>query len=71
VFRGPIEAVERAFLDGRGQGPNLWWPEDWARVVATDVYASATYVAGSRGLIDDLLASEHAAALVSPTDPLH
>jgi hypothetical protein len=38
--------------------PNLWWPEDHAWCVATEIDLQSTYVAGSRACIDSLLA-EH------------
>ena len=37
------------------QSPNLWWPEDRAWFVATEVDLSSTYVGGSRELVRALL----------------
>lgn len=56
LARGPIE---RAF-DSFGshpwdQSPSLWWPEDRAWVVATEVDFAWTYVGGTAGLIERLL----------------
>ncbi|HSJ51056.1 MAG TPA: hypothetical protein VLA90_07210 [Actinomycetota bacterium] len=71
MFTGPISAVETAFLRGWHQLPNLWWPDDRAWVVATEIYASSTYVAGSRGLLEDLLTSpDLRAEAADPGEPL-
>jgi hypothetical protein len=52
---------------GEHQGPSLWWPEDRAWVVGNEVDSDATYVAGSRALVNDLL---HAYSLqVTEVDP--
>lgn len=45
------------------QSPNLWWPEDQAWCVATDIDLCWTYVAGSKGAIAGLCASEVLEAL--------
>ena len=50
LFCGPIDAI-KAFLarDGPfwGDSPNIWWPEDRAWCVATDIDLYDTYVSGS------------------------
>ncbi len=38
------------------QRPNLWWPEDHAWCVATEIDLNTTYIAGTQALIDTLLA---------------
>lgn len=43
---------------GDDRGPSLWWPEDRAWVVASEVDSDSLYVAGSRPLIDDLLRAD-------------
>ncbi len=40
---------------GRVRSPNLWWPNDRAWVVGTDVDGDDTLVAGSQTLIDAIL----------------
>ncbi|MEM9712252.1 MAG: hypothetical protein AAGA17_08555 [Actinomycetota bacterium] len=52
LFRGGPDAV-LAFGD-RGEGPNLWWPDDGAWCVATDVDLPWTYVGASASTIDEL-----------------
>lgn len=49
------------------QSPNIWWPEDRAWVVATEIDDCTTYVGASRACIDDLLASSALEAV--PSDP--
>ena len=63
LFQGPLDGV-MAFLDRRGtpfweDSPNVWWPEDRAWYVATDIDLYDTYVGGSGECIQ-------AAALVQP-----
>lgn len=38
------------------QSPNLWWPDDRAWIVATDIDLPWTDIAGSRGCIEEILA---------------
>jgi hypothetical protein len=40
------------------QAPNLWWPDDRAWVVATDVDYAWTYIGGTSELIDRLLSDD-------------
>jgi len=40
------------------QSPNLWWPDDRAWFVATDIDYAWTYIGGSTELIDQLLADD-------------
>ncbi|TCK64486.1 hypothetical protein [Curtobacterium sp. PhB136] len=54
-----------------GHTPQLLWPEDHAWVVATEVDADSTLVAGPRGLIADVLADDRFEAFeVSAVDDL-
>jgi hypothetical protein len=43
--------------------PNLWWPDDRAWCVATDIDLDSTYVGGSAALARDLLGDERFEAL--------
>jgi hypothetical protein len=52
-----------------GQSPNLWWPEDRAWCVATEIDFTWTYVAGTAELVDDLIACPGLEVLV--TEPTH
>ena len=71
LFRGPIDAI-MAFLagDGRfwGRSPNLWWPEDHAWCVATDIDLCDTYVGGSQKCIKAILTNPHLEALPTSLD---
>jgi hypothetical protein len=51
LFRGSLSDAE-----GWEDGPNLWWPEDRAWCVASEIDHSYSYVAGSAELINELLA---------------
>ena len=51
LFRGSI-AQAVAWQDG----PNLWWPDDRAWCVASEIDLVHTYVGGSKALIADLIA---------------
>jgi hypothetical protein len=46
---------------------NLWWPDDHAWVVATDVYATSTLIGGSAACIAAVLADDQIEAL--PAEP--
>jgi hypothetical protein len=50
LFKGSI-----AHAQGWDEGPNLWWPEDRAWCVASEIDFPYTYVGGSKALIDDIL----------------
>ena len=55
LYEGPIGAAV-AFVDSEGQTPNLWWPQDRAWCVASEIDLSWTYVGGSAALVASLLA---------------
>ena len=59
LFRGPLDAIgsfiEPAFF-GHAQSPNIWWPEDRAWCVATDIDMFDTYIGGSAECIEQILA---------------
>jgi len=50
LFRGSI-----AQAAGWQDGPNLWWPDDRAWCVASEIDLPHTYVGGSKELIADLI----------------
>jgi hypothetical protein len=50
LFKGSIAQAQ-----GWEDGPNLWWPDDRAWCVASEIDFPYTYVAGSKALIDDIL----------------
>jgi hypothetical protein len=45
-------------FDGDSSSPNLWWPEDRAWIVVTEIDYAWTYVGGSGSLVERLLANE-------------
>lgn len=56
LLRGPIEAATYSFEEKPfEQSPNLWWPEDSAWFVATEIDFSWTYVGGSADCIEAIL----------------
>ncbi|GAA2071742.1 hypothetical protein GCM10009801_23730 [Streptomyces albiaxialis] len=76
LFTGPVGAARqvsiglgRPYANEFRDGPHLWWPEDRAWVVATDIDLDSTYVACSASLAAALLAGEGPEAVaVSPHD---
>jgi hypothetical protein len=72
LFQGPIDAVSAFGCAGTPwQPPNLWWPDDRAWFVSTDIDLASTYVGGSRASIEAILADERLEALPSNAhDPL-
>ena len=71
LFRGPIDAV-MAFLVWKDpwwwDSPNIWWPDDRAWCVATDIDLVDTYVGGSQECIDAVLNHPDLEALPSTLD---
>ena len=71
LFRGSIDAV-MAFLVREnhfwGYSPSIWWPEDRAWCVATDIDLFDTYVGGSRACIGAVLNHPNLEALPTTLD---
>jgi hypothetical protein len=64
LYRGPVEAaVATVGLAGDQQTANLWWPEDRAWCVATEIDLPSTYVGGQAGLIERLVSDDRIEAL--------
>ncbi len=57
LFRGLVEAAGAFEAGGSFTSPNLWWPDDRAWIVITEIDGYSTYVGGSRAAIGDVLAS--------------
>jgi hypothetical protein len=55
LCRGPLAAA-CSFYDMIGATPSIWWPEDHAWIVVTEVDSYSTYVGGSRAAADSILA---------------
>lgn len=64
VFEGEIESALQFIWDGFcDQPPNMWWPEDRAWFVATEIDECATYVGGSKQAVEAVLAHSDLEAL--------
>jgi hypothetical protein len=50
LFRGPVARAE-----GWEHGPNLWWPDDHAWCVASEIDFPYTYVGGPSELIEEIV----------------
>jgi len=70
LLTGPITALRTSLCTQPWwQSPSLWWPDDRAWCVETDVDLMSTYIGGSRKCIAELVAHEDLeAATVEPTD---
>ncbi len=64
IFRGPLDGVlsfyEWSFFH---RSPNIWWPEDRAWFVATEIDFNNTFVGGSVACIERVLAHPELEAL--------
>lgn len=72
LYRGPAECALLHRPDGSyAQTANLWWPEDRAWCVATEVDLPWTYVAGSVALVRSLVGDPGLEAIeVAPGSPV-
>ena len=68
LMSGPLSTA-RALTDAAGgSSPNLWWPEDRAWFVSTEVDGFSTYVGGTAPMIDALIASPTIEAVQASVD---
>jgi hypothetical protein len=67
LLEGPLDALAE-FYEGHRDPPSMWWPDDDAWCVGTDIDLMTTYIGGSRAAIDALLADEQIEALAVPVD---
>jgi hypothetical protein len=69
LYRGPIAGATAFSRPPASQSPNLWWPDDHAWCVASEIDVRSTYLGGSQALIDRVLHDPRLEALPSqPTD---
>jgi len=70
LFTGPITAVLASLCTPPWwQSPSLWWPEDRAWCVETEVDMMSTYLGGTRQCIEELAAHDGLEAVtVDPAD---
>ncbi len=74
LYEGPLDAASEMgwWLDGRlvsPQSPNIFWPDDHAWCVATEIDLDSTFIGGSADLIHALLGDARLEAWpAQPTD---
>ena len=69
MVQGPVELAASNFApEPFEQSANLWWPDDRAWFVATDIDLMTTYVGGSAACIAELVATEGLEAFPVPID---
>jgi hypothetical protein len=69
LLAGPIEAGAASFEPPPfEQSANLWWPEDRAWCVATEIDYAWTYVAGTEGCVQDIVAHPDLEAITTRPD---
>lgn len=69
LFVGPLAALPSLMDAQDDHSPNLWWPDDRAWCVATEIDLAWTYLGGSAALIGDVLANPRLEAQpASPED---
>jgi hypothetical protein len=68
LFLGPIDAVTSLTLGDFPHPPNLWWPEDRAWCVATDIDLTETYLAASRACVERVTADPDLEAYAVPLE---
>lgn len=67
LYRGSIDLVPRfEFMPGRLQTPNMWWPEDRAWFVGSEIDFDSTLIACDRACADALLSSDLETLEVAP-----
>lgn len=66
---GPIEGMNESMCEGPfWQSANLWWPDDRAWCVATEIDFAWTYVGGDSALIDELISDPGFEAIKAQID---
>jgi len=68
LFLGPVDSVTSLTVGDFQHAPNLWWPEDRAWCVATDIDLTETYLAASKACIEGVIADPGLEAYAEPLD---
>jgi hypothetical protein len=71
LYVGPVAALPSLTDAQDDHSPNLWWPDDRAWCVATEIDLAWTYVGGSAALISDVLADPNLEAQPASPDDIH
>jgi len=69
LFHGTVEDVLASFsvIDWMYRSPNIWWPDDRAWCVVTEIDFTWSYIGGSSACIEEILGDSELEAL--PTNP--
>lgn len=71
LLEGPLDAAGELAMTLYDQSPSLFWADDHAWLVATDVDLDSTYLGGSVALVREVLAAGHLEAVPARvTDPV-
>jgi hypothetical protein len=57
LLRGTIDGASESLCRSSWQSANLWWPDDHAWIVATEIDSRSTYIGGTRECIEEILAN--------------
>ena len=68
LFRGPVSAATAFRSPPWSQSPTLWWPDDRAWCVASDLDFYSTYIAGSVQAVQALLSQPALEALATKAE---
>jgi hypothetical protein len=71
LFVGPLAALPSLIDAHDNHSPSLWWPDDRAWCVATEIDLAWTYVGGQAALISDVLANPRLEAQPASPDDNH
>ena len=71
LFTSKVADVPSFAIGGFTQTPSIWWPDDRAWCVATEVDGYDSYVGGSKDCVDAVLRSDLLrASLITPETPI-
>jgi len=71
LYRGDLSAASALVPQPWNLRPNLWWPEDQAWCVATEIDLVTTFVGGAQGLVDAIAGdAQFVTVPVTPDEPL-
>lgn len=68
LLHGPLAAATHSLTPHHHQSANLWWPQDRAWCVATEIDMMWTYIGGTHACIAAILASEQLEAWPATLD---